>query len=172
YLSRALREQGKAAAAEREWGAAAKQASGQSDFLSVLIQTASEWKWENESIDLLWSLSKRPEKQREAFLALYRNYTKRADTQGLYRVLVRLAELDPTNLNVQNNLAQVSLLLDVNRDEARRVAADVYRKVPNNPAYLTTFAYSLLTQGNAKEATRVMSSLSAEQLNDPTVSAY
>jgi Flp pilus assembly protein TadD len=172
YLSRALREQGKAAAAEREWGAAAKQASEQSDFLTVLIQTASEWKWENESIELLWSLSKRPEKQKEAFLALYRNYAKGADTQGLYRVLLRLSELDATNLDVQNNRAQVSLLLEVNPTEARHLAADVYHKSPKNPAYVATYAYSLLTQGNAKEALRIMSSLTEEQLSDPTVSAY
>jgi hypothetical protein len=29
-----------------------------------------------------------------------------------------------------------------------------------------------LTQGNAKEALRIMNSLSAEQLSDPTMSAY
>jgi predicted Zn-dependent protease len=172
YLSRALREQGKAGAAEHEWAAAAKQASEQSDFLSVLIQTASEWKWENEMTDLLWSLSKRSEKQKEAFLALYRNYAKAADTQGLYRVLLRLSELDTTNLDVQNNRAQVSLLLDANPPEARRLAADVYNKSPKNPAYMTTYAYSLLTQGNAKEAVRIMSSLSAEQLSEPNISAY
>lgn len=172
YLSRALREQGKAAAAEREWATATKQASEQSDFLSVLIQTASEWKWENETTDLLWSLSKRSEKQKEAFLALYRNYAKTADTQGLYRVLLRLSELDTTNLDVQNNRAQVSLLLDANPPEARRLAADVYNKSPKNPAYMTTYAYSLLTQGNAKEAVRIMSSLSAEQLSEPNISAY
>jgi hypothetical protein len=172
YLSRALREQGKAGAAEHEWAAAAKQASEQSDFLSVLIQTASEWKWENETTDLLWSLSKRSEKQKEAFLALYRNYAKTADTQGLYRVLLRLSELDTTNLDVQNNRAQVSLLLDANPPEARRLAADVYNKSPKNPAYITTYAYSLLTQGNAKEAVRIMSSLSAEQLSEPNISAY
>jgi len=172
YLSRALREQGKAAAAEREWGAAAKQASEQSDFLSVLIQTASEWKWENESIELLWSLSKKPEKQKEAFLALYRNYAKTADTQGLYRVLLRLSELDATNLDVQNNRAQVSLLLEVNPTEARHLAADVYHKSPKNPAYVATYAYSLLTQGNPKEALRTMTSLTEDQLTDPTVSAY
>jgi thioredoxin-like negative regulator of GroEL len=172
YLSRALREQGKAAEAEREWATAAKQSSDQSDLLTLLIQTASEWKWENESTDLLWSLSKHPEKQKEAFLALYRAYAKAADTQGLYRVLARLADFDATNLDVQNNRAQVSLLLDANPTEARRLAADVYNKSPKNPAYITTFAYSLLTQGNAKEAVRIMNSLSPEQLNEPTISAY
>ena len=37
---------------------------------------------------------------------------------------------------------------------------------------MTTYAYSLLTQGNAKEALRIMSSLNESQLNDATISAY
>jgi len=171
YLARALRAEDKRAAAEHEWSAALKDATS-SESLVLLIQPISEWGWENETTDLLWALSKHPEKQKDAFMALYQHYAKASDTQGLYRVLVRLSELDSTNLNVQNNLAQVSLLLNANPEEARRSAADVYRKSPANPAYMTTYAYSLLTQGNAKEALRIMSSLSEEQLSDPTISAY
>ena len=171
YLARALREQDKPAAAEHEWSAAVKDATS-SESLVLLIQPVSEWGWENETTDLLWALSKRPEKQKDAFVALYQHYAKTMDTQGLYRVLVRLSELDSTNLNIQNNLAQVSLLLNANPEKARRSAADVYHKSPTNPAYMTTYAYSLLTQGNAKEALRIMSSLSKEQLSDPTIGAY
>jgi hypothetical protein len=172
YLSRALREQGKDAASGREWISATTLAAGQTDFLTVLSQTASEWKWEKENTDLLWSLSKQPEKEKEAFLALFRNYTKAGDTEGLYRVLVRWAELAPDDLNVQNNLAQISLLLDANVAEARRIAADLYRKSPTNPTYVTTYAYSLLTNGNAAQAAKTMNSLTPEQLRDPAVSAY
>ena len=171
YLTRALREEDKSVAAEREWGEAMKEATS-SESLALLIQPITEWGWEKEATDLLWALSKHPEKQRDAFVALYQHYAKTADTQGLYRVLVRLSELDSSNVNVQNNLAQVSLLLNANPDQARRVAADVYHKAPTNPAYITTFAYSLLTQGNAKEAVRIMSSLNQEQLSDPSISAY
>ena len=171
YLARALREQDKPAAAEHEWSAAVKDATS-SESLVLLIQPVSEWGWENETTDLLWALSKRPEKQKDAFVALYQHYAKTMDTQGLYRVLVHLSELDSTNLNIQNNLAQVSLLLNANPEKARRSAADVYHKSPTNPAYMTTYAYSLLTQGNAKEALRIMSSLSKEQLSDPTIGAY
>ena len=171
YLARALREQDKPAAAEHEWSVAVKDATS-SESLVLLIQPVSEWGWENETTDLLWALSKRPEKQKDAFVALYQHYAKTMDTQGLYRVLVRLSELDSTNLNIQNNLAQVSLLLNANPEKARRSAADVYHKSPTNPAYMTTYAYSLLTQGNAKEALRIMSSLSEEQLSDPTIGAY
>src|SRR4029077_17195416 len=76
------------------------------------------------------------------------------------------------DLNVQNNLAQVSLLLDADRDEAQKMAADLYHKEPTNAAYVATYAYSLLTKGDAKGAAQVMHSLTPEQLRDPSVSAY
>lgn len=171
YLARALREQGKSVDAEREWNAAQKDATT-SESLGLLIEAVSEWNWETELTDLLWALSKHPEKQKDAFVTLYQHYAKTADTQGLYRVLVRLSELDSSNLDVQNNLAQVALLLNVNPAEARREAAEVYHKAPKNPAYLTTYAYSLLSQGNLKEALRLMSSLNEQQLSDPTISTY
>lgn len=172
YLSRALRAQDKMAGAEHEWAAAIKESSAQSVQMMALMRTTAEWKWEKEMVDLLWTLTRSPDKGKEAVEELYRYYEKASDTQGLYRVLVRWAELDPDNLNVQNNFVQVALLLDANADDARRIAADLYKKAPSNPAYITTYAYSLLTKGNSKEAAKVMSTLTADQLRDPAVSAY
>ena len=172
YLSRALRAQDKLGGAEHEWATAIKEASAQSVSLMALMRTTAEWKWEKEMVDLLWTLTRSQDKQKEAVEELYRYYEKINDTQGLYRVLVRWAELEPDNLNVQNNFVQVALLLDANADDARRIAVDLHNKAPSNPAYITTYAYSLLTKGNAKEAVKVMSSLSADQLRDPSISAY
>jgi thioredoxin-like negative regulator of GroEL len=172
YVARALREQDKPAASQHEWSAAIKGASVDSDWALMLLRAVSEWRWETEAVELLWAVAKQPEKQNEAFLTLYRHYAKSGDTQGLYKVLVRLFEADPANLNVENNLAQISLLLNANPDEARRLAADVYQKMPGNPAYATTYAYALITKGDTKGALKVMSGLTEEQLADPAVSAY
>ena len=172
YLARALRAQDKPAAAEHEWSSAVKGASGQSQGVLALVRVASEWKWESETVDLLWALAKYPERQNDALQTLYRFFAKTGDTQGLYRVLARLSASDPTNLNVENNLAQVSLLLNANEDEARRMAAEVYHKSPSNPAYATTYAYSLLTKGDPKAALKVLSAFSEGQLNDPAISTY
>jgi hypothetical protein len=172
YLARALRGQDKLALAEREWASAIKTAGNQSAAILTLIRAIEEWKWDKEMVELFWALTTDPEKQKEAVETLYQYYSRTQNTQGLYRVLVRWAELSPEDLNVQNNLAQVSLLLDADRDEARRIAADVYRKVPTNPAYVTTYAYSLLTKGDAKGAAKVMTSLTPDELRDPAVSAY
>jgi hypothetical protein len=172
YLARALRGQAKPAAAEREWATAVKGAAEHSESLLLLVRTAAEWGWETETTDLLWALSRHPEKQKEAFLALYRHYSKSADTQGLYRVLLRLFETDPTNLDVQNNLAQISLLLNANPDEGRRLATDLYQKAPTNPSYVTTYAYALYSKGNVKQALNVMESLKPELLERPEIAAY
>jgi hypothetical protein len=172
YLASALRAENKSAAAEHEWATATREASGQSDAVFSLIRAASEWRWDNETVDLLWTLAKFPEKQREALQTLYRFYAKSGDTLGLHRVLVRLAASDPSNLDVQNNVAQISLLLKANPEESRRLAADVYRKMPANAAYAATYAYSLLSKGDVEGAVKIMGSLTEEQLRDPAISAY
>jgi uncharacterized membrane-anchored protein YjiN (DUF445 family) len=172
YLARALRAQDKLASAEHEWAAAVKEASAQTSSTMALMRTTADWKWEKEKVELLWSLTNDPEKQKEAIQELYRYYAKESDTQGLYRALVRWAKLDPAVLDVQNNLAQVELLLHVNSDDARRVATELHQKAPSNPAYTATYAYSLLTKGYPKDAAKAMSSLTVDQLRDPAISAY
>jgi thioredoxin-like negative regulator of GroEL len=172
YLARTLREQDKTVGREQEWAAAVKGAAGRSESTMMLMRTVAEWHWESEMVDLLWAVSKQPEMQNEAFLTLYRHYSNMGDTQGLFKVLTRLFELDPTNVKVQNNLAQVSLLLNVNNDEARRLAADAYHRVPSNAAYATTYAYSLMTKGNTGGALQILNSLTDAQLHEPAISAY
>jgi predicted Zn-dependent protease len=172
YLARALRAEEKSAAAEHEWSGALKSASSQAQSLLLLTRVVSEWRWSDKTVDLLWALAKHPEKQNEAFMTLYQHYAKTEDTQGLYRVLLRLAELDPADSKVQNNLAQISLLLNADVDRARRIAADLYRKEPSNAAYVSTYAFSLYAKGDTNAAIKVMNTLPEDQYRDPSLAAY
>jgi len=172
YLTRALRAENKPVEAEREWAGAVKNASAKSESLLLLTRIVSEWGWKDESVDLLWQLAKHPEVQFEALHTLYVRYTKAGDTQGLYRVLSRLTDIDPGDLKVQNNLAQISLLLNADLERARKRAADLYRKEPSNAAYASTYAFSLYAKGDAEGALKVMSTLRENQLNDPPLAAY
>ena len=103
---------------------------------------------------------------------LYLQYAKVGDTQGLYRVLSRLTEIDQGDLKVQNNLTQLSLLLNVDLERARKCASDLYRKHPSNAAYVSTYAFSLYAKGDIKGALRVMSTLREDQLQEPSLAAY
>jgi hypothetical protein len=81
YLTRALRAENKPVATEREWAGAVKSASAQSQSLLLLTRVVFEWGWKNESVDLLWQVTKYPEVQFEALHTLYVQYTKAGDTQ-------------------------------------------------------------------------------------------
>lgn len=172
FLARAFRAQDKSVAAEREWAGATKSAAAQHEPLALLTRVVTEWGWKNEGIDLLWQLAKYPEAQSDAFRTLYQLYAKAEDTQGLYRVLLRMTEVEPEDLKVQNNLAQISLLLHADVTRARQMAADFFRKEPSNPAYASTYAFSLYEKGDLQGALRVMSALPEDQLKDPPIAAY
>jgi tetratricopeptide repeat protein len=172
YLALALRNQDKTEAADKEWAAAEKQAATQPMFLSMLTRATSEWRWKKEWLELLWTLTKYPETQFEALQNLYQNYSDDRDTSGLYRVLVRLAELMPEDEAIQNNLAQVCLLLNADMEHARKLAAEIYRKQGSTPAYAATYAFALYTNGDITGALKIMSQLSPTQLREPAVAAY
>ena len=172
YLALALRGQNKTVAADKEWALAEKQASRQPTFLSMLTRATSEWRWKKEWLELLWNLTKYPETQFEALQNLYQKYSEDGDTVGLYRVLVRLAELMPEDGKIQNNLAQICLLLNADVERARKLAAEVYRKEGANPAYAATYAFALHTKGDTIGALKVMRGLNTTQLHDPSVAAY
>lgn len=172
YLARALRAEDKPALAEHEWTGAVKSASSRSESLLVLERTISAWGWQKETVELLWTLTKQPETQLEALQALYQRDATAGDTPGLYRVLVRLEEIDPEDPRVQNNLAQVSLLLGAGVERARKLAAELYRKEGSNPAYAATYAFALYTKGDTNGALKVMDGVNEIQLRDPSLAAY
>jgi hypothetical protein len=75
-------------------------------------------------------------------------------------------------LRIQNNFAQISLILNVNAERARRIASELYRKERSSSAYASTYAFSLYTRGDKIGASKVMGALGDTQLNDPSVAAY
>jgi predicted Zn-dependent protease len=172
FLARSFREKNKPEMADREWAAAEKEALTDVRSLEALERTTVEWGWTNEAVELLWQMAKTPEKQVDALHSLYKHYAKQRDTQGLYRVLSRLSELEPTDRVVRNNLAQIALLLNADPARARKIAAELYREEPGNGTYASTYAFALYSQGDVTQALKIMNSLSADQLQDPGTSAY
>lgn len=172
YLSRALRGQNRKLPAEQEWAAAQKEVSAQPQSLLVLARTAAAWGWAAETVDLLWTLTKSDDTKLEALQTLYQHYARLGDTTGLYRTLLRLVEAMPHDLALQNNLAQISLLLGADVERARKIAAETRSKEPGNGAYIATYAFSLYTSGDARAALQTMDQLTEEQLRDPSVAVY
>lgn len=172
YLSRAYRAQDRLVVAEREWAEAVKGATTDPQKLLLLVRAVSEWRWEKETDILLWQLAKIPETQGEALHTLYQQSVSKGDTPKLYSTLVRMAEVDPSDLTIQNNLALVALLLNVDTDRAHKIAATLHEKEPTNAAFASTYAFSLFSKSKAAQALQTMASFPDDQLRDPSLALY
>ena len=73
---------------------------------------------------------------------------------------------------MQNNFAQLSLLLNLNTDRGQKAAREVYEKDPKNPAFVSTYAFALHAAGDSKKAQKILETLSPEQLRKPEIAAY
>jgi cytochrome c-type biogenesis protein CcmH/NrfG len=170
--ARALRELGNEADSASQWNEAVKKVSADPRQALTLAETVEKWGWRAEAIELLWLIAKDPVKGDDALRALYGYFAKNGDTENLYRVLLHQSELHPDDQNVQNNFAQLSLLLNMNADRGQKAAKEVYEKDPKNPAYASTYAFALYVQGDTKKALKVLETLTPEQLHKPEIAAY
>lgn len=170
--ARALRELGNEHESEAEWSEALKKVAADPRQALTLAETVEKWGWREEAIDLLWLIAKDPVKGEDALRALSNYFSKNRDTENLYRVLLHELELHPNDSNVQNNFAQLSLLLNLNADRGQKAAREVYEKDPKNPAYVSTYAFALHTAGESEQAQKVLETLTPEQLRKPELAAY
>lgn len=170
--SRALRELGNEPESAAQWNEALKKVSGDSRQAMTLAETVEKWGWRAEAIDLLWIVAKDPLKGGDALRALYAYFAKNRDTENVYRVILHQLELRPNDRDVQNNFAQLSLLLKLNTERAQKLGREVYESDPKNPAYASTYAFALHSAGDTKKGLKILETLTAEQLHTPEIAAY
>jgi hypothetical protein len=138
----------------------------------TLAEVVMKWGWRDEAIELLWLAGKDPMNGDEALQTLYSYFAKTGATQDLYRVLLHRQGLKPDDRGIQNNVAQLSLLLNLNVERAQKLARELHETEPSNAVYASTYAFALHAQGESKKAEKVMSALSPEQLRQPEIAAY
>jgi cytochrome c-type biogenesis protein CcmH/NrfG len=170
--ARALRELGNQGDSASQWNEALKKVVADPRQAMSLAETVEKWGWRAEAIELLWLVAKDPVRGDDALRTLYRYFAQNADAENLYRVLLHQLEFHPDDRNVQNNFAQLALLLNLNADRGQKIARDVYEKDPKNPAYVSTYAFALYAQGDSKKAVKVLEVLTPEQLHTPEIAAY
>ncbi|HEY5036506.1 MAG TPA: hypothetical protein VII74_05185 [Chthoniobacterales bacterium] len=171
-LAKAARETGDAAGFEQNWAAAVNAAGDEPARLTTLASLAFRWNWSGKAVDLLWSMANDHASEQAALQKLYTYYAQERDTTGLYRTLTRLVAVMPNDLTVQNNFAQISLLLKAEPGRALALAREVHEKQPANPAFTSTYAFGLFQTGDVAGALKVMGQLTPAELQDPSVAAY
>ena len=172
YLAWALRKRGDALGFKSEWNSALHDAAANGERLFSLEQDAVKWNWKEDAENLLWLLAKDPQKQDAALAALNQHYREKGDTAQLYRVIARLCEIRPNDDDAQNNRVQLSLLLNLDLENASDVAKQLYQKAPRNAIFASTYAFSLYRKGKYHEAVKIMSELDPADLQKPAMAAY
>jgi Flp pilus assembly protein TadD len=170
--ARAARELRDETESSAQWTAAIQKVTANPKQAQTLAEIVQKWGWRNEAIEALWLATKDPETGDGALQALYLHFAQTGATHDLYRVSMRQQELKPDDRDVQNNVAQLALLLNMNSERAQRTARDLYESEPKNPAYVSTYAFALQQAGDTKKALKILSDLPEEQLRDPAIAAY
>jgi tetratricopeptide (TPR) repeat protein len=173
YYAKALREQQQTVAASAEWRDALKDAQRRLDALDDLAHRTEGWDWGPEYDETLWRIVEDFPLNKSAFLALYDRLLAAGNTPGLQSLLAKTATVVSTDVDLKNNLAIVSLLLNPQDARAHTLAHDAYTLDPKNPFVLSTYAYSLYLQNKTADALTLFSQLDTKALtNNPSVAIY
>lgn len=171
-LARALRELGRPEDSAQQWNDAVRQVHGHTEEIFLLAEIARKWGWEKNALDLLWLASEDPRKADQTLNTLYNIYAAKGDTQELYRVLLHLEELRPNDPAILNNIAQLSLLLNLNAERGHELARKVYEQNPKKADYVSTYAFSLYRRGEMRKAVQAFADLPEAELRRPQIAAY
>ena len=140
--------------------------------LNTLAEMAAGWGWKEETEDVLWAANRKYPAQSWPLTTLEHLYTGQRDTAGLRRVFRAMVERNPKDAQARNNFAMVSLLLGTDTDQARQTAMELHTAEPDNPVFVSTYAFSLYQQGHPQEAVQALRALGLNRLDDPSLAAY
>ena len=179
YLARSLREQGLVAASQVEWSSALQAADSvkysiqaQQSILSYLYVFASQWKWNTEAEQILWTMVNRYPEQKTLPEVLAKVLMAGGRTRSLMQLFELCHQRQPDDVEAKNNLAYTALLLGETDPKYKKLAQEAYASAPQNASYAATYALSLYQQQKYPEALAVMQKLEPKQLLDPSVAGY
>ena len=170
--SLAKRSQHTELAADVAWRKALRQAEHRLDGLSRLAQLTAKWGWKAETIQVLLEITSQFPKEKWAADELISQFYASGKSRELAEFITKVYEAHPSDPFLKNNLATISLLRKSDLSRAYRLAREAYDSAPDNPFFISTYAYSLVLQQKTDEAIKIVSTLKAEHLKVPSIAAY
>ena len=93
------------------------------------------------------------------------------ETGELEQLLAKLSAAEPRDVRLKAAMARVFLLRKTQLATAHRLAKEAFDSTPDDPVVVSTYAYSLLVQGQQAEAVRMLDDLKPQALEIPWVAA-
>jgi Tfp pilus assembly protein PilF len=137
-----------------------------------LARLASKWNLPTQAEQLWLRVAHDPLSRREALDSLYAIYRANNDLPNLYLTAMRLHETSPDEPLIAAEYARLSVLLDRNQDEGRRVAKEAFDQAPTEPPCAVAQALFLNLEGRAADGIAILQKLPPQKLHDPRLALY
>jgi len=124
------------------------------------------WNLRDEAVALLWTLAEDRNVGEQALGTLARHFQTVGDAEGQYQVFRQLRSLRPQDAEIANNFAFFALLLGREENLAARLARENHERHPDQPAFLATQAFALVSQGMTSEAARLLATVPENAQDD------
>ncbi len=157
---------------EKEWRNAITAAGRRLDTLERLAKFAIQAKWEARAVEIMWTLASMPACPQWILSSLWRDAHRSGNTAQLQKLSGIFVKADPKNVATRNNYAFLSLLIRSDDGNPQRTAESLHRENPTDPVVASTYGLSLLQQGRAEEAVKVMSAFRSDELRRPQIALY
>src|SRR5438477_1792537 len=159
-------------AAESVWHDAERACEEKPEREIRLPRLASKWNLPTRA-EQPWSrVAHAPLSRREALDSLFAIYRANNDLPNLYLTAMRLHETSPDEPLIAAEYSRLSLLLDRNRDEGRRVAKEAFDQAPTEPPCAVAQALFLNSEGRTADGIAILQKLPPKKLHDPRVALY
>src|SRR6185369_4282798 len=147
-------------------------AKNRKEALLMLYRLATAWNWARQKEELLWALVRNYPTEKWAAVSLSKTFLVEGRTRSLMALYSQQVNANRLDLSARNNLAMTALLLGAWELRPHDLAREVYRRAHANPAYASTYAFSLHIQKKDDSALKVLEKLTLQQLEDPAVAGY
>jgi len=172
FQARAQREMNMWGSSRSSWRQAMASVGIDPQSRSLLAKLAQGWEWNSEAEEIWWVLARGETGRIPALKALHKIYHDTGDSRHLLRVTEMINQLLPEDPVIKNNYAMLSLLLGQNLPKAKELAHVNYEQHPEDPAAISTYAFSLREEGKLNEAVAVMDKLSPDIKKIPAMAAF
>src|SRR5438067_6111780 len=137
-----------------------------------LARLASKWNLPAQAEQLWLRVAHDPLSRREALDSLFAIYRANNDLPNLYLTAMRLHETSPDEPLIAAEYSRLSLVLDRNRDEGRRVAKEAFDQAPTEPPCAVAQALFLNSEGRTADGIAILQKLPPKKLHDPRLALY
>lgn len=163
FSARLSAERGNTSLLEQIWAEALVAGANRLPDLATLFRLASIWDWEEQAEATLWVVVRDFPSQSWAHQTLFNVFRVRRDTASMQTLIGSLRMSDSTTPRYQYDWALLSLLLRQRSTwtEEKQAMQTLYESNPENPYYITGYAFALALSERADEAVDVADKLEA-----------